>query len=66
MLLGKNQNCQFRGNLQIQFNPYENINAIFNRTRTKKIFLICMKTQKTLNSQSNPEKEKWEWRNQVT
>ena len=24
-----------------------------------------MKTQKTLNSQSNLEKEKWSWRNQV-
>ena len=27
--------------------------------------LICMKTQKTLNSQSNLEKEKWSWRNKV-
>ena len=24
-------------------------------------FLICMKIQKALNSQSNPEKEKWSW-----
>ena len=24
-----------------------------------------METQKTLNSQSNPEKEKWNWRNQT-
>ena len=34
----------------------------FHRTRTK-IFEICMETQKTLNSQNNPEKEKWSWRN---
>ena len=26
---------------------------------------ICMETQKTLNSQSNLEKEKWSWRNQA-
>ena len=26
---------------------------------------ICMETQKTLNSQSNREKEKWSWRNQA-
>ena len=25
---------------------------------------ICMDTSKTLNSQSNPEKEKWNWKNQ--
>ena len=35
----------------------------FHRTRTK-IFTICMETQKTLNSQSSLEKEKWSWRNQ--
>ena len=28
----------------------------------QKQFKICMETQKTLNSQSNPEKEKWSWR----
>ena len=28
------------------------------------IFVICMETQKTMNSQSNLEKEKWSWRNQ--
>ena len=26
-------------------------------------FLICVETQKTPHSQSNPEKEKWSWRN---
>ena len=46
-----------QGNLHIKCNPYQITNGIFNRTRRKK-FSICMKTQKTLNSQSNPEKEK--------
>ena len=27
-------------------------------------FKMCMETQKTLNSQSNSEKEKWTWRSQ--
>ena len=27
-------------------------------------FTICMEMQKTSNSQSNPEKEEWNWRNQ--
>ena len=35
----------------------------FSRIRTKN-FTICMETQKTLNSQSNLEKEEWKWRNQ--
>ena len=35
------------------------------RSRTK-YFKICMETQKTLNSQSNIEKEKWNWRNQTS
>ena len=64
----KNQYCQndstTQGNLQIQCNPYQITNGIFHRTRTKN-FLICMETQKTPNSQSNPKKEKWSWRNQV-
>ena len=47
-----------QGNLQTQCNSYQITNGIFHRTRTKK-FLICIETQKTLNSQSNPEKEKW-------
>ena len=45
-----------KSNLQIQWNPYETTNGIFHRTRTKN-FTICMETQKTLNSQSNLEKE---------
>ena len=49
-------------NLQIHCNPYEITNGIFHRTRTKH-FTIHMETQKTLNSQSNLEKE-WCWKNQ--
>ena len=36
----------------------------FFRARTKN-FTICMETQKTPNSQSNLQKEKWSWRNQA-
>ena len=50
-------------NLQIQCNPYQITNDIFHRTRTKN-FTIHMETQKSLNSQSSLEKEKWSWRNQ--
>ena len=39
-------------------------NGIFHRTRTNN-FKICMEIQKTLNSQSNLEKEEWNWRNQL-
>ena len=42
----------------IQCNSYQVTNCIFQRPRTKN-FTICMKTQKTPNSQSNLEKEKW-------
>ena len=35
----------------------------FHRTRTNN-FTICMEIQKSSNSQSNPEKEGWNWRNQ--
>ena len=64
----KNQHCEndytTQNNLLIQCNPYQTTNGIFHRTRTK-IFTICMETQKTLNSQSNIEKENWSWRNQA-
>ena len=49
-----------QSNLQIQCNPYH----IFHRTRTNN-FTICMDIQKTSNSQSNLEKEEWNWRNQL-
>ena len=57
----KNQYCQnnhtTQSNLQIQCNPYQITNGIFHKTR-KKNSKIYIETQKTLNSQSNPEKEK--------
>ena len=31
----------------------------------QKTLKFCMETQKTLNSQSNPEEEKWSWKNQA-
>ena len=65
-LYGKNQHCEndstTKSNLQIQFSPYQTNSDIFHRTRTNN-FTICMETQKTPNSQSNLEKEKWSWRN---
>ena len=64
----ENQHCENdstpQSNLQIQCNPYQMTNGIFHRITTKK-FTICMETQKTMNSQSNLEKEKWSWRYQV-
>ena len=53
-----------QSNLQIQRNPYQITNGIFHRTKTK-IFFNCKETQKTLKSQSNPEKEKQNCRNQA-
>ena len=56
----KNQHCEneytTQSNLQIQCNPYQATNGIFHRTGTNN-FTICMEIQKTLNSQSNLEKE---------
>ena len=54
-----------QSNLQIQCNPHQATNGIFHRTRTNNL-KICMQThtQKTSNSQSNLEKEEWNWRNQ--
>ena len=44
-------------------NPYQATNGIFQKTRTNN-FTICMEIQKTSNSQSNLEKQEWNWRNQ--
>ena len=68
MFLGrKNQYCEndytTKCSLQIQWDPYQITNGFFHRTRTK-IFTIRMEKQKTLNSQSNLEKEEWSWRTQ--
>ena len=52
-----------QSNIQIQYNPYQVTNDIFHRTRTNN-FIICMERQKTSNTQSNLEKEEWNWRNQ--
>ena len=54
--------CTAQGNLQIQNNPYQITKDVLHRIITK-YFKICMETQKTLNSQSNFEKEKWKWTN---
>ena len=67
-LYWKNQHCEndytTQRNLQIQCNPYQTMNCIFHRTRTK-YFTICMATQKTPKSQSSLEKEKRSWKNQA-
>ena len=55
--------CTTKCNLQIQCDLYQITNGIFHRTRTKN-FTIHLKTKKTLNNQSNTEKEEWSWRNQ--
>ena len=39
--------------------------AFFTELEQKK-FTNHMETQKTLNSQSSPEKEEWSWRNQLS
>ena len=52
-----------QSNLQIQCNPCQATPGIFHIARTT-TFTICMEIQKTSNSQSNLEKEEWNWRNQ--
>ena len=52
-----------QNNLLTQCNSCQTTNGIFHRTRTKN-FIICMETQKTLNSQNDLEKKEWNWRNQ--
>ena len=54
-----------QSNLQIQYKPYQATNGIFHRSRIN-IFTVCMEIQKTSNSQSEPEKEEWNWKNQPT
>ena len=70
MFLGrKNWYCEndynTKSKLQIQCDPYQIINGIFHRIRTKH-FTIHMETQKTPYSQSTIEKEDWSWRNQAS
>ena len=56
----KNQYCEndcpTQSNLQIQCNLYQITNSIFHRNR-RKIFTICMETQKTSNRKSNLEEK---------
>ena len=56
-------NYTTKSNPHIQCNPYQTTKGIFCKTR-KNNFTIYMKTQKILNSQSDLEKEEWNWRNQ--
>ena len=65
----KNQHCQnghtTQSNLQIQCNPYQATNGIFQRTRTNN-FTDCMEIQKkTQIAKSNLEKEEWNCRNHL-
>ena len=57
----KNQYCEndytTQSNLQIQCNPYQITNGIFTELESK-TFTVYLETQKTLNSQSNLEKER--------
>ena len=52
-----------QSSLQIQGNPYQVINGIFPELE-QIISQFVWKYKKTLNSQSNLEKEEWNWRNQ--
>ena len=52
-----------QSNLYIQCNPYQATNGIFHRARTNN-FTIYMEIQNTSNSESNLEKEEWNWRKQ--
>ena len=65
---GKSQHCEddytTQSNLQIQCNLFKLPMAFFTELEQKNC-TIFMETQKTLNSQSNLEKEKWSWRNQA-
>ena len=64
----ENQHCEndytTQSDLQIQCNPYQITNGIFQRNRTKN-FTVCTETQKALNNQSNLEKEKQSWSNRA-
>ena len=53
-----------QSNLQIQCNPYQATSGIFHRARINN-FTISMEIQKPSNSQSNLEKEEWNWNNQL-
>ena len=52
-----------QSNLYIQCNHYIKLPMVF-FTEQEQIISVCMEIQKTSNSQSNLEKEEWNWRNQ--
>ena len=49
-----------QNHLQIEHNPYQSTNSIFQITETNN-FTICMETQKTSNSQRNLKEKEWNW-----
>ena len=57
-----------QSNLQIQCNSYQITNGIFTEPeqQQQKKSKFVKDTQKTLNSQSNLEKKKQTWRNQIS
>ena len=66
---GKNQYCEneytIQNNLQLNAIPIKLTMAFFIEWE-QKLFTISVETQKTPNSQSNLEKEKWSWRIQAS
>ena len=61
----KNQYCENEYTTQSidSMQSLSSYQQYFHRTRTNN-FTICMEIQKTSTSQSNLEKEEWNWRNQ--
>ena len=63
----KNQYCEdyyiTQSNLQTQCTHCQTTNGIFHRTKARNS-TICVETQKIPNSQSNLQKEEWNWRKQ--
>ena len=45
---------------KVMGSPYQVTNGIFHKIRTKRKFILHMETAKSLNNQSNLEKEKME------
>ena len=52
-----------QSNLQTESNPYQ-ATMVFFRDPEQIILQFVWKYKKTMNSQSNLEKEEWNWRNQ--